>query len=384
MHAIGSVQQYIDDEDIQAVVEVLKSNSLTCGPMVQRFENAIAEYTGAKYAVAVSNATVGLHLATNALGLTSEDILWTTPNTFVASANCGLYCGAKVDFVDIDLKTYNMCAVELAKKLKIAKEKNALPKVVIPVHFAGAPCDMAQIHKLSKEYGFYVIEDASHAVGAKYHTHRVGDCAFSDFTIFSLHPVKIITSAEGGVVLTNNKALYEKVKSLRTHAMIRGEEVESNENGSWYYQVKELGYNYRLTDIQCALGLSQLTKIDGFIRQRHTIAQRYDHALQDLPLILPYREPSDYSALHLYPIQITHPNKSRKQVFEALRDKGIAVNVHYIPVHTQPLYSNLGFKENDFPHSVAYYQKAISLPIYYALTEREQDYIIKSLYEILI
>lgn len=384
MKSIGSVQQFVDDEDIQAVVDVLKSDFLTCGPTVEKLERTLAEYTGAKYAVAVSNATVGLHLATRALQLTSDDILWTSPNTFVASANCGLYCGAKVDFVDIDLKTYNMSIAELEIKLKEAKEKNRLPKVVIPVHFAGESCEMAEIYQLSREYGFHIIEDASHAIGASYRNQKVGNCTYSDFTIFSLHPVKIVTAAEGGIVLTNNQVLYEKVKLLRSHGMVRNSNLESDENGSWFYQVNELGYNYRITELQSALVLSQLKKIDLFIKKRQKIAQHYDESLHDLPIVLPYRDSKNYSALHFYPIWLKESNKSRKQIFQELQTKGIAVNVHYIPVHTQPLYTNLGFKENDFPNAVKYYKKAISLPIYYALTNEEQDYIIKSLYETLL
>ncbi|MBN9287355.1 MAG: UDP-4-amino-4,6-dideoxy-N-acetyl-beta-L-altrosamine transaminase [Gammaproteobacteria bacterium 39-13] len=386
MKTIRYGQQFIDENDIQAVIDVLNSDFLTCGPAVEKFEKAIAEYTQSKYAIAVCNATAGLHLACLALGLSTEDTLWTSPNTFVASANCALYCGSKVDFVDIDPRTYNLSVSALASKLKQAQKENRLPKVVVPVHFAGMSCDMAEINQLSKEYGFRVIEDASHAVGGKYLGKPVGNCEYADFAVFSLHPVKIITTGEGGVVLTNNTELYEKVKFLRSHGVLRNKHL-SDTVGPWYYELIELGYNYRITDLQCALGWSQLTKIENFVKRRHELALRYDQHLQDLPLQRPiYRSADSYSALHLYPILVEENKhgKTRREVFDALVERGIGVNVHYIPVHTQPLYQRMGFKEQDFPQAVDYYTKAISLPMHYGLTDQEQDHIIKSLYEILL
>ncbi|MGD9591904.1 MAG: UDP-4-amino-4,6-dideoxy-N-acetyl-beta-L-altrosamine transaminase, partial [Candidatus Berkiella sp.] len=321
-------QQYIDDEDIQSVIDVLQSDFLTCGPLVEKFEKAICEYTGAKYAIAVSNATAALHLSCLALDLGSADSLWTSPNSFVASANCGLYCGANVDFIDIDDKTYNISIEKLSDKLARAKQSNNLPKVVVPVDFAGASCDMKEIHELSREYGFKIIEDSSHALGGKYLGKPVGNCEYADFTIFSFHPVKIITTGEGGMILTNNESLYEKAKLLRSHGITR-ETSKVKASGKWFYEMLELGFNYRLTDLQCALGLSQLKKVDHFIRRRHQIANKYDQSLYDLPITLPYRDQKVYSSLHLYPIQIRENKlkKNRKQVFDELHVKGIGVNV---------------------------------------------------------
>ncbi|MBS0286821.1 MAG: UDP-4-amino-4,6-dideoxy-N-acetyl-beta-L-altrosamine transaminase [Proteobacteria bacterium] len=376
-------QQVIDEDDIQSVINVLQSDFLTCGPFVERFEKALCEYTGAKYAVAVCNATAALHLSCLALDLGPKDILWTSPNSFVASSNCGLYCGASVDFVDIDDKTYNLSTVLLAQKLEQAKKNNCIPKVVIPVHFAGASCDMQAIHSLSLQYGFKIIEDASHAVGATYNQLKVGNCQFSDMAVFSFHPVKIITTGEGGVILTNNKALYEKAKLLRSHGITRDTSTVQA-TGKWFYEMLELGYNYRITDLQCALGSSQLTKIEAYIKRRHEIALRYDQHLHDLPLTLPFRDAKNPSALHLYPILVENNKKNlnRKAVFEKLQEKGIGVNVHYIPIPSQPYYKNLGFDQSHYPKALSYYEKAISLPIHYALTEQEQDYIIQCLYEI--
>lgn len=377
-------QQYIDESDILAVTQALKSDFLTCGPLVESFEKSIAEYTGAKYAVAVSNATAGLHLACLALNLQPSDYLWTSPNTFVASANCALYCGAKVDFIDIELDTYNLSCTELEKKLLQASANNSLPKVVVAVHFAGHPCDMKKLHQLAKTYGFYLIEDASHAIGGQYDQQPIGNCQYSDFSIFSFHPVKIMTSGEGGVVLTNNKDLYEKVKLLRSHGVTRDRAaLERPDEGPWYYEMNELGFNYRITELQCALGLSQLQKVDQFVKRRHELARYYDEHLQSLPLKTPFRHPDSYSALHLYPILIEQ-NKTRKQVFLELQAKSIGVNVHYIPVPMQPFYRRMGFKVENYPNALAYYQKTISLPLYYGLTESEQDYVIHSLREILL
>ncbi len=375
-------RQWIDEEDIQAVVSVLRSDWLTQGPAIEQFENAVAEYCGAKYAVAVSSGTAALHIACLAAGLGSGDVLWTSPNTFVASANCGLYCGASVDFVDIDSCSYNLSVHALDIKLEKAKKMGKLPKIVIPVHFAGQSCEVDRISQFAIEYGFSVIEDASHAIGSSYRGRRVGSCAFSDMTVFSFHPVKIITTGEGGMVLTNRKDLYDKLVCLRTHGITRDPEfMQGGSHGPWYYQQIDLGFNYRITDIQASLGISQMKRIDECIKRRHMIADKYRNALKDLPLILPYQHTDTYSAYHLFVIllQLDKIEKSHRQVFEELRQRGIGVNLHYIPVHTQPYYQRLGFKLGDFPQAEEYYQKTISLPIYYGLTDEKQDSVIDSI-----
>ncbi|MCL0100610.1 UDP-4-amino-4,6-dideoxy-N-acetyl-beta-L-altrosamine transaminase [Peptococcaceae bacterium] len=380
-------RQNINEQDIEAVIEVLRSDWITQGPAIERFERAVAEYCGTKYAVAVSSATAALHIACLAAGLKPKDILWTSPNTFVASANCGLYCKAFVDFVDIDSRTYNISLEKLAEKLKLAKKKGKLPKVLIPVHFAGQSCQMKEIRELTKEYDITIIEDAAHAIGGKYLGQKIGCCVYSDMTVFSFHPVKIITTGEGGMITTNCKDLYEKLMRLRTHGITRNKsQMEGEPHGPWYYQQIELGYNYRITDIQAALGLSQLKRIDEFIKRRHELANRYNNALKDLPLILPWQHPDIYSAYHLYVIQLDtqKTTKARRYVFEELRKRDIGVNVHYIPVHTQPYYKKLGFKEGDFPAAEEYYSRAITLPLYYDLTEKEQDYVIDVLKKILL
>lgn len=371
-------RQHITQADIDAVVDVLKSPFLTQGSQVPAFEQAIASYTGASYGVAVNSATSALHIACLALGLGQGDWLWTVPNTFVASANCGLYCGAQVDFVDIDPVTLNMSVDALSKKLALAKAENRLPKVVIPVHFSGEPCDMAAIHALSQQYGFAIIEDASHAIGGKYQGKPIGNCQYSNITVFSFHPVKIITTAEGGLATTNRADLAEKMQLLRSHGVTRDTNLMTQASeGGWYYQQVDLGFNYRMTELQAALGVSQMTLLDTFIARRHQLAKRYDELLKDLPIILPTRHPENGSALHLYPIQVkAESGKTRKQVFDHLRANDIGVNVHYIPVHTQPYYQAMGFATGDFPNSEAYYQAAISLPLYYDLTEAEQDTVI--------
>ena len=371
-------RQHITQADIDAVVDVLKSPFLTQGSQVPAFEQAIASYTGASYGVAVNSATSALHIACLALGLGQGDWLWTVPNTFVASANCGLYCGAQVDFVDIDPVTLNMSVDALSKKLALAKAENRLPKVVIPVHFSGEPCDMAAIHALSQQYGFAIIEDASHAIGGKYQGKPIGNGEYSDITVFSFHPVKIITTAEGGLATTNRADLAEKMQLLRSHGVTRDTNLMTQASeGGWYYQQVDLGFNYRMTELQAALGVSQMTLLDTFIARRHQLAKRYDELLKDLPIILPTRHPENGSALHLYPIQIkAESGKTRKKVFDHLRANDIGVNVHYIPVHTQPYYQAMGFATGDFPNSEAYYQAAISLPLYYDLTEAEQDTVI--------
>lgn len=379
-------RQDINQEDIDAVIEVLRSDWLTQGLAIERFERAVADYCGAKYAVAVSNATAALHIACLAVGLGKGDILWTSPNTFVASANCGLYCGSTVDFVDIDPYTYNLSVDELERKLIDATKQSYLPKVLIPVHFAGQSCEMERIAALAQRYGFRIIEDASHAIGGRYRQHPIGACAFSDMAVFSFHPVKIITTGEGGMVLTNQTDLYEKLIRLRTHGITRNVELmQGNSHGSWYYQQLELGFNYRLTDIQAALGTSQLRRLDEFVERRRFLANRYKDLLQDLPLMLPWQHPDTDSSWHLYVIRLKLEkiNKTHRQVFEELRKASIGVNLHYIPVHTQPYYQRLGFNWRDFPQAERYYREAISLPLYYRLTEESQNRVVASLREVL-
>lgn len=374
-------RQHITQADIDAVVSVLNSDFLTQGPQVPAFEKRVADYTGAKFGVAVNSATSALHIACLALGLGKGDWLWTSPITFVASANCGLYCGANVDFVDIDPVTLNMSVVALEAKLKIAKQQNRLPKIVVPVHFTGEPCDMAKIHEMSQQYGFHIIEDASHAIGAKYQETYVGSCEYSDITVFSFHPVKIVTTAEGGLATTNCQVLAEKMQLLRSHGVTRdADKLQGKADGSWYYQQIDLGFNYRMTELQGALGVSQMSNLDNFVARRHALAKRYDERLNELPIILPYRNAANYSGLHLYPIQVKDEcGKTRKQVFDSLRAQNIGVNVHYIPVHTQPYYQAMGFSQGDFPYAERYYQQAISLPLYYDLTEDMQDQVVAAL-----
>jgi UDP-4-amino-4,6-dideoxy-N-acetyl-beta-L-altrosamine transaminase len=373
-------KQAIDQADIDAVVAVLKSDYLTQGPQVPAFEQALASYCQVDYALAMNSATSALHVACLALGLGEGDWLWTTPNTFVASANCARYCGASVDFVDIHPQTYNLCTEALEQKLILAEAQNRLPKIVIPVHFAGQPCDMQRIYELSQEYGFRIIEDASHAIGGKYLDQPIGACRYSDITVFSFHPVKIMTTAEGGVATTRHGELYETMSLLRSHGVTRDPQLmEGAQEGPWYYQQVTLGFNYRMTELQAALGLSQLSKVDTFVARRHQLAQRYAQGLSDLPLRLPYQHPLGYSSYHLYPIQVMSDHLSRAELFDALRAQGIGVNVHYIPVHTQPYYRRLGFKVGDFPHAEAYYQRAISLPLHQGLTDAEQDYVMDCL-----
>lgn len=385
-HSIPYGRQNINQQDINAVIEILRSDWITQGPAIERFEQAVAEYCGVKYAVAVSSATAALHIACLADGLGKGDILWTSPNTFVASANCGLYCTASVDFVDIDSKTYNLSVEELERKLALAEQQGCLPKVVVPVHFAGQSCQMARIAALSERYGFRVIEDASHAIGGGYQTKPVGSCQFSDMAVFSFHPVKIITTGEGGMVLTNQTDLYEKLIRLRTHGIVRNSDlIQGESHGPWYYQQLELGFNYRITDIQAALGASQLQRLDEFVERRRFLAERYNQLLDDLPLTLPWQHPDTESSWHLYVIRLKLDkiNKTHRQVFEELRQARIGVNLHYIPVHTQPYYQQLGFKWGDYPQAESYYQEAISIPLYYGLTQEDQDRVVTSLREIL-
>jgi len=379
-------RQTISEQDVQAVVNVLRSDWLTQGPAVERFERAVANYCGARYAVAVNSATSALHIACLAADVGQGDILWTTPNTFVASANCGLYCGSGVDFVDIDSRTYNMSVDELDRKLEDARQTGKLPKVVIPVHFAGQPCDMARISELADRHGFTVIEDASHAIGGRYRDTKIGSCAFSDMTVFSFHPVKIITTGEGGMVLTNRKELHDKLMRLRSHGITRDPDLMQGEShGPWYYQQIELGFNYRMTDIQAALGISQMQRLNEFVLRRHELARRYDRMLYDLPLTLPWQSPDGYSAFHLYVVRVdaARTKTPRRQIFDDLRAANIGVNVHYIPVHTQPYYRRMGFAAGMFPESESYYAEAISLPMFAGMSEEQQDYVISTIRQVL-
>jgi len=374
-------RQDISGEDIQAVIDVLQSDFLTQGPCVPQFEKAIANYVGVKHALAVNSATSALHIACMALGVKEGDWLWTTPNTFVASANCARYCNANVSFVDIDPATYNMSVPALENKLRNAKAEGTLPKVVVPVAFAGQSCEMEEIHELSREYGFAIIEDASHAIGGKFQDEQIGNSKYADITILSFHPVKIITTAEGGMALTNNDELAEKLALLRSHGITRDADKMTKEaEGGWYYQQVDLGLNYRMTELQAALGVSQLNRIDEFVAARHRLAKRYDAQLAGVPVTLPHQAESGYSALHLYPIMVNDSAK-RKPLFDYLREKGIGVNVHYIPVHTQPYYQQLGHKVGDYPVSEEYYSRAISIPMYSTLSEEDQDFVIKCIRE---
>lgn len=374
-------RQSVSDDDIAAVIEVLRSDFLTQGPVVPRFEAAVARACGGAHAVAVNSATSALHVACLALDIGTGDTVWTSPNTFLATANCARYCGAKVDFVDIDAGTFNMCARALATKLAVAEKTGQLPKLVIPVHFAGQPCDMAAIHSLAIRYGFRIIEDASHAIGARYEGTRIGDCRYSDIVVFSFHPVKIITSAEGGMALTKDGDLARRMARLRSHGMTREpHEMTSVPHGPWYYEQVELGYNYRMTDVQAALGLSQLARLDEWVRQRHRLADRYDALLAELPLDLPVRRSDRYSALHLYVVRVRDEAPiDRAALFARLRDGGVGVNVHYIPVHLQPDFRRFGFAPGDFPAAEAYYRHAITLPLYATLNDADQDRVISLL-----
>ncbi|MEZ8035414.1 MULTISPECIES: UDP-4-amino-4,6-dideoxy-N-acetyl-beta-L-altrosamine transaminase [Vibrio] len=379
-------KQDISQQDIDSVVDVLKSDFLTQGPQVPAFEKTLTEHTGAQYALAVNSATSALHIACLALGLGKGDWLWTSPITFVASANCGLYCGAKVDFVDIDSATYNMCPKKLEQKLITAKATGTLPKVVVPVHLCGQPCDMESIAKLAKEYGFKVIEDASHAIGGQYHEQPIGNCKYSDITVFSFHPVKIVTTAEGGAALTNQKELADKMALLRSHGITRDPEMMTEtSHGGWYYQQVDLGFNYRMTELQAALGVTQMQRLDEFVAARHVLSKRYNQMLSELPLVLPYQLENTYSGLHLFVIRLKLDEipLTHKQVFDALRENGIGVNLHYIPVHTQPYYQAMGYSEGNFPESERYYQEAISLPMFHGMTEEQQNTVVRVVTEIL-
>lgn len=379
-------RQNISQTDIDAVIEVLKSDFLTQGPMVPMFEKSIANYCQAKFGVATNSATSALHIACLALELGPGDYLWTSPNTFVASANCGFYCGAEVDFVDIDPRTYCMSADALEQKLIEADKQNKLPKIVIPVHFAGQSCEMNRIYQLARKYGFRIIEDASHAIGGRYLGEPIGNCKYSDIVVFSFHPVKIITTGEGGLATTNNSGLAEKMELLRSHGITRDPELMTRKpDGGWYYQQIELGFNYRMTDIQAALGVSQMQRLDEFVQYRHVLKNRYDELLSDLPIIRPYQSTDSHSALHLYPIQLELEklNKSHHEIFHELRESEVGVNIHYIPVHTQPYYQRMGFHLGDFPNAERYYERALSLPLYYGLNDTLQNEVVATIKKVL-
>lgn len=376
-------RQEINQTDIDAVTAVLQSDYLTQGPAVPAFESAVAAYCGAGHAIAVNSATSALHIACLALGVGQGDIVWTSPITFVASSNCALYCGATVDFVDIDPRTYNLSLERLAEKLVLAQRSGRLPKVVIPVHLCGQACDMAGIHALSQQYGFRIIEDASHAVGGKYQNEQIGNCRFSDITVFSFHPVKIITTGEGGLAVTQDPQLAKKMRMLRSHGISSApEDIRARPaHEVWNYQQIGLGFNYRMTDIQAALGLSQMTRLNSYIAQRHQLAARYDEAFVDLPVIRPWQHPDVFSSYHLYPIRIPQSDtgKTQRQVYDALMSDGFNVNVHYIPVYRQPYYERMGFKSGYCPAAESYYTETISLPIFPSLATTDQDRVIATL-----
>lgn len=377
-------RQSISEADIEAVAEVLRSDFLTQGPVVPAFEGAVASLCGADYGIAANSATSALHLACLALGVGPGDRVWTSPLTFVASSNAALYCGAEVDFVDVDERTYNMCPGRLEEKLDRAAEAGVLPKVVIPVHLAGQSCDMAAIHAATSRHGVRIIEDASHAIGGSYRSEPIGNCKFSDVAIFSFHPVKIVTTGEGGMAMTNDHELAELMSLDRTHGITRDPaRMQHGDAGPWYYEQQRLGFNYRMTDIAAALGLSQLTRIDDFIDRRRKIAATYDVAFADLPVKIPWQHPDTASAWHLYIIRVDprRTSRSHRAIFDALREAGIGVNLHYIPVYRQPYYRELGFGQGHCPNAETYYAEAISLPMYPGLSDEEQQRVIGAVAE---
>lgn len=375
-------RQDISQADIDAVVEVLKGDFLTQGPWVEKFEKRVADYCGVKYAVAVASATAGLHITYAALGIEPGKLVWTVPNTFVATANAALYCGGNVDFVDIDPAALTMCPVALKMKLEDAKTNGRLPDLVVPVQFSGACADMEAIHKLSKQYGFKIVEDAAHCIGASYNDKRVGACEFSDAAVFSFHPVKIITTAEGGLITTNDETVYKTLLRLRSHGITRDERQMTQNEGGWYFQQLDLGYHYRITDMQCALGVSQMDRLDQFVEKRNQLVKRYDEKLHNLP-VRPLRiTPKSYSSWHLYVVTLD-AKYDRRKVYDSMREKGVGINVHYIPVHLQPYYASFGFKAGDFPAAEDYYNHALTLPLYPGLSEQEQDHVCQSLAECL-
>ncbi len=380
-------RQTISESDIDQIVQVLRSNYLTQGPIVPRFEEGVARYCGATHAVATNSATSALHVACLALGVGPGDYVWTSPTTFVASANCALYCGARVDFVDIDPHTYNVSVSRLAEKLAKAKIDGTLPKVVIPVHLCGQSCDMEAIHSLAQEYGFRIVEDASHAIGGKYKGQPIGNCLFSDITIFSFHPVKVITTGEGGMALTNDPILARGMQQYRSHGITSDlhEMKPRPEDEIWNYQQIRIGYNYRMTDILAALGLSQLSRLDEFVRARHEIADYYDRTLAELPVTIPRQHPDAYSSYHLYPIRVTAKRcgKTQRQIYRGLHAAGVLVNLHYIPVYRQPFYEQMGFGAGYCPEAERYHKETLSLPMFPSLSRQDQQRVVSALTEVL-
>ena len=380
-------RQDITQADIDAVVEVLRSDFLTQGPAVPMFEQTVASYCGAQHAVAANSSTSALHIACLALDLGPGDWLWTSPNTFVASSNCGLYCGAKVDFVDTDPLTYNLCPLTLERKLIVAEREGRLPKVVVPVHLCGQSCDMLAIHELAQRFGFKIIEDASHAIGGKYKNEAIGNCKYSDITVFSFHPVKIITTGEGGMALTNDPELANRMVRNRSHGITSDvDQMQARPvNEIWNYQQISLGFNYRMTDIQAALGMSQMARLDEFVNKRQRIAKRYDEELAGLPLQTPWQHPDSYSSYHLYPIRLKlgEIEKTQRQVYDAMHVAGININLHYIPVYRQPYYEAMGFKAGYCPEGEQYHREALSIPMYPGLTDLEQNKVIRVIYDLL-
>jgi UDP-4-amino-4,6-dideoxy-N-acetyl-beta-L-altrosamine transaminase len=367
--------QDISKEDIQAVSNVLKSDWLTQGPAIQEFENSLASYCHVNHAFAVNSGTAALQIACQALGVTDTDIVWTSAITFAASANCARYCGASVDFIDIELDTFNISLDALKQKLKTAHQQNKLPKVIIPVHFAGQTCDMKAIKTLSEQYGFRIIEDACHAIGGSYFKEKIGSSLYSDITVFSFHPVKLITTGEGGAITTNSAELATTLTRLRTHGITRDpEQLTKNDEGDWYYEQQDLSYNFRMTDIQAALGLSQLPRLDSYVQTRQELTLRYNELLSKLPVQTPVQIEGAYSAQHLYVI-LLEDKETRRKVYDHLRSKNIGVNVHYIPVYWHPYYQKLGFKKGLCPNAENYYQRALTLPLFPTLTKAQQDYI---------
>ena len=387
MNIIPYGRQDINQDDIDAVISVLKSDFLTQGNLVPKFSEVVSNYCRAKYALALNSATSALHGACLSLGVKNGDVVWTTPNTFVASANCALCCGASIDFIDINAKTYNIDIEKLEEKLIFAEKNGNLPKVLIPVHFAGQSCDMESIYKLSVKYGFKIIEDASHAIGGKYKNEAIGNCRFSDITVFSFHPVKIITTGEGGMVLTNNPELAHLMSLFGSHGTtsIKDFMEPRPEDEIWNYQQVELGHNFRMTDIQAALGLSQMNRLDEFVSKRQEIAQKYYHLLNDLPIKTPWQHPDTYSSFHLFVarLDLNASSKTQKNVFQELKRSNILANLHYIPVYLHPYYEKLGFRRGYCPEAENYYREAISLPIYSSLNEEQQLFVINKLQSIL-
>jgi len=378
-------KQTVTKNDIKAVTEVLQSDFLTQGPKVEEFEIKISSYTKSKYSVAVNSATSALHIACLSLGLKKGDILWTSPNTFVASSNCALHIGAKIDFVDINSEDFNIDIDRLEEKLKHAQKKKCLPKILIPVHLAGQPTIQERIYKLSKKFGFKIIEDASHSIGASRRGEKVGSCRWSDITVFSFHPVKIITTAEGGIATTNNKQLYEKMCLFRSHGITKDKKrFISKDFGDWHYEQQDLGFNFRMNDLQATLGISQLKNLDSFVSKRNDIADSYNRKLNTDLIKTPFINNNNYSSYHLYVIRLKNEriNKTHKDIFKNLRKSGIGVNLHYIPVHLHPYYKKLGFKEGDFPNAEDYAQSAISIPMFPGLKTKEQNKVIKIINEI--